>query len=360
MADFPPILMCRIGWMERYDGPDPDFYAGNMRRPQDAGWGHEMFNFDVVDDRCYGYVQHGHAETAKKTNLQRLIEAGASDRGDYVDGVFVVWMAKNPDANQLDFVGWYENATVHLKPKTLTDTERRFYNDENFEYRIEAEAVDCHLITLEKRFCIYELGPGGAKRPGQANLFYVQTDGNWTDRNQTVCTAIMEFVQSETGDHDDHRGGRRTAIPQHVIRTVEQAAIQAVWSHYEEAGYRIEDCQQKLGLGYDLRAIKGDEVLCIEVKGRWGSDIRAKFSPNEYEVIRSFEAGRFHDGEYRICIVTGCGDGQERVIHHFVYQKTGDGDGSPAWFDHQHQRHLARREITAAEFFVDADESQDG
>ena len=72
----PPLLVCNIGWMSRYEGlyKKPDKIVGGGRDVDETGHGHEVCNFLHCND---GYV-YGHVETIKyveaiKENIDRKI-----------------------------------------------------------------------------------------------------------------------------------------------------------------------------------------------------------------------------------------------------------------------------------------------
>lgn len=128
-------------------------------------------------------------------------------------------------------------------------------------------------------------------------------------------------------------------------KDIEDAAVKLVCKHFEGLGYWIDD-HQKLNVGYDLTATKGDERLCIEVKGRSGPDVLADFTPNEYDMIKLEQRGHFKEGSYRICIVTdalGEGDGPE--LHHFALWRSDDNKTGEWWkVDGQEKLSLDPRE----------------
>jgi hypothetical protein len=92
------------------------------------------------------------------------------------------------------------------------------------------------------------------------------------------------------------------------------------------------------------RAAKGDNILCIEVKGRSGSDICADFTPHEYDAIQREQKARFADGSYRICIVTNAlGEGKRPELHHFTFWRE-DGE----WWSIDGRRKLRFDPVIAA------------
>jgi hypothetical protein len=93
--------------------------------------------------------------------------------------------------------------------------------------------------------------------------------------------------------------------------------MRIVTDHFNALGYKVDDVSATK-LGYDLVAVQGDAALCIEVKGRSGSEVVADFTFNEFDKIRLEERGRFLEGSYRICIVTDAlGERASPKLHHF-------------------------------------------
>ncbi|KFD25692.1 protein NO VEIN domain-containing protein [Sphingobium yanoikuyae] len=100
-------------------------------------------------------------------------------------------------------------------------------------------------------------------------------------------------------------------------KEIEDSAMRIVTDHFNALGYKVDDVSATK-LGYDLVAVQGDAALCIEVKGRSGSEVVADFTFNEFDKIRLEERGRFLEGSYRICIVTDAlGERASPKLHHF-------------------------------------------
>lgn len=108
-----------------------------------------------------------------------------------------------------------------------------------------------------------------------------------------------------------------------------------VAEHFEAMGYVATDIS-KANLGYDIVAAKGDSILCIEVKGRSGTEVVADFTFNEFDKICLEQRGKFDDGSYRICIVTDAlGERTDAKLHHFWHvhptRTEKDRGMQPAW-----------------------------
>lgn len=327
-----PILILHVVWMDKYQGwePEPKFYAGGFKYAAKFGWGHELFNFKPYNGKCYGTVQHARKEAPNRIALEKL--GGASD-DEYVDGVLVVWTAPQRNKQGRTIVGWFNNARVYALPQALPKKAGRIFKNENIPYRVEADAADCHLLSRDERVSVIPPRKKGKKGfPGQANVYYPQLQKYAIGGK--IEQAVIDLVNGKAPkalSPPKRDGSKRGPVDVEKRKLVEKNSIDAVWAYFEnDHGYEIEDLQDK-NVGYDLRATKGDNVLCIEVKGRSIPNVDAEFSPNEYETIRKFERKKFDDGTYRICIVTNAL--KKPVIHNFDFVFPEKRGQEGYWFD---------------------------
>ncbi|MCX6984377.1 MAG: HNH endonuclease, partial [Lentisphaerae bacterium] len=125
------MLLCKIGWMERYQGIHSDRISSGADYVKATGFGHEVFNFLPITGKVKGFVQ------TEGINISRL---GAKVSDESIDNVTVVWCAPNPDEGGVRIVGWYENARVlreqeHSKikqrkiPPYIIQTIQKHYKD---------------------------------------------------------------------------------------------------------------------------------------------------------------------------------------------------------------------------------------
>jgi len=77
---------------------------------------------------------------------------------------------------------------------------------------------------------------------------------------------------------------------------VEDAAVQETIRHFAALGFVIRDRQSE-NVGWDLEAVKGSEVILLEVKGLSGSSMNVELTPNEYFHMKSRRQN------YAVCIV---------------------------------------------------------
>lgn len=79
---------------------------------------------------------------------------------------------------------------------------------------------------------------------------------------------------------------------------VERVGMSAVLAHFEADGWEVEDVSAQDGLGYDVVATDGDQVLYVEVKATAGTRPWVWFTPSE---IRAAEA---HPEQWWVAVVT--------------------------------------------------------
>jgi len=151
-----PLVFINIGWMKRYQGPSPtdELEPGNFgyfkKNKSRKAVGHEQRNFVDRDGWVYGYVPR-----SSGINITRL---GANKDQDELEGVLVIFVARDPAAQELKVVGWYRNATVSRSIKF----SRRFGRVE-VETPIAALASGSYVLPAARRDVIV---PTAQKSPG--------------------------------------------------------------------------------------------------------------------------------------------------------------------------------------------------
>lgn len=330
------MVLMHVVWMSEYQGHEHKIFAGGFKWAARSGYGHEMFNFKAIRGHCFGYVEVVQRRIKGNTvDPQLRIESLGAPRGsDSVDNVLVVWTAPNPDKRGRTIVGWYKNATVfrHKQQPEPHIGRARSWDHQVFSYRVKARAEDCVLLPPERRVLTIPPRTKGKKgMPGEFGAFYphLHSYKHTRDLERKICAFIETGIAQPLGPvPNSTRHGTRQPDPERR-KEIEKASVESVWQHFAtDLGYTIEDRQSE-NVGYDLRATKGDDVLCIEVKGRSCGDIVAEFTPNEYATIRLHEQMKFHDGSYRICIVTDALTTPR--IHHFSYWRWLERRQSGEW-----------------------------
>jgi hypothetical protein len=330
-----PLLVCNIGWMSRYEGNKgkPDKIVGGGKWVEQHGTGHEVCNFLPCKD---GYV-YGHVETIKKDTDRRIrienIGVGSGDT-ETVSGIDVVWVATNPDARGRWVVGWYRNATVYRHrqefPKALLTRQHK--KDGINSYRIRAARRDATLLLLEDRSSpALRLGRG-AGWIGEANWWFPEQQSDPAIRK--FVRGVRAFIDGY-GEDTPTRGARGNWGGGSDIERkakVEQAAIEAVKKHYKEYAVKTVE-EDNVGWDLEVKPTDGGRVICLEVKGLFGSQLKVGVTPNEYRALVKHREGT--KPHYRLCVVTNALS-DDPTLRIFRYEA-----GDRAWFDEMSERPCA-------------------
>jgi len=295
-----PLLVLRVGYMERYDGPDT--ISGGGAYITENGVGGEVFNFKPSRGKCYGYAMSLHSAGL---NLHYIDDSQAWRDGDELSGVDVVFIARKPGGGQV-VVGWYRNATVFHHQYRVRRGTIPGMNESVRRFLCVADADDVRLLPENERTFDVPYAPAGFKGfPGQSNVWYPNIHTH-KPRVPAFIRRLTKYIDSTTGvalPEDEAQGGKgggkkgKTSRPDHAHNAmVEAAAVNAAWARYEADGYTMKSVQTEC-LGWDLEATKGRESLKLEVKGTAGTAIYFELTPNEYARLKEHAAG------YRVCVV---------------------------------------------------------
>lgn len=159
----PNMLFINIGWMTDYKGPEESGTIGNHAHLKKNKTGFECYNFHPIDGYRYGYLP-GH-------RFPDITNLGATRKEESVDGVLVVWMARNPTTNQTCIVGWYQNATVYNSKQDFPVFPQGDA-DAIWNYSVKAAVSDTKLLAPDKRTFViptYHDEEGGY---GQSPMWY--------------------------------------------------------------------------------------------------------------------------------------------------------------------------------------------
>lgn len=285
----PRIIYFNVGWMKRYAGPDADdLTIGAHGYLNDHEHGAECFNFvPGTDGVVRGYRPPGDRE---RTNLTRL---GAVESQNQLDGVLVIWMAREPGTGRTLIVGWYRNATVYR----LAQDVGVDFKGERIHFTAKAGADDAVLLppvarTFEIKSSRVSPGEGFGQKP------------TWYGA-PAVDKRVWAYVQSWSS-------GRRRGMPStgkrppknfdpELRRKVERAAIEHATAYYKSLFG--PDCPvesvEKEAKGWDLEVFNGVEPLLVEVKGLLNSSLICELTPNEYEKMML----RHHRARYVVFVV---------------------------------------------------------
>lgn len=195
------ILVCRSPWMNVYrgvtdDDPDPDLSEG------------ECWNFlEMPDGYCYGYAE---IRDFGNLNINKL---GARDQDTKINGVLVVFAAKNPDDDRFVVVGWYTNATVFRETFRIGDLGlcRPGRDGDVINAWVRFKTNDATLISADdRRFRMPRANDpepnGGFGGIGQTGVWYGLNDGEMCRFPPEAQQSRMQFRKKLTKyieKHDD-------------------------------------------------------------------------------------------------------------------------------------------------------------
>lgn len=160
------FIFCNINWMKNYQGitaEDQPMHEGNLVK--DISDVFEKNNFLDFNGRCYGYVR-----TGGEIHLDQHFKS-VSEGTKFMGGVTVVFCAAINE-EELQVVGWYENATVYKEMVTMP-----LYDEEYLYFNFMADSKDCYLVQEEDRdFIIKRPRPSRqGKTMGRSNLWYAKS-----------------------------------------------------------------------------------------------------------------------------------------------------------------------------------------
>lgn len=261
-----PIVFARIGWMERYDGPSLSGsgpIGGGSYNKRDIG--NEVFTFQPLDGRLYGYVQvPGGGDTI---DLSRI--TGAQSLKASASGVAVVWFAGKPEGGQA-VIGWYLGAEVFEKPQSYPSGSGR----ELYQYVCRTDPSNAVLLPPESRTLVI---PSRGAGLGRSNIVYVLDESGrsrlrdptfeWMARAaELIRTAPAQVPARDAPVSRGHpRGGQGFAIDSAERDIIDAYAMRMATARFEREGYTVHD--EHKNHPYDLRCVKGESTLFAEVKG---------------------------------------------------------------------------------------------
>ena len=277
------LLFANIGWMTHYQGQTitDKIMGGGSYDPAEK---HEAFNFMVINDSCYGYVE---PPVHSKINLQR-IDPNCPRQADELKDVLVIWVSSHPKTKGSYIVGWYKNATVYSYFHESKEIRRK-----NFSYNIKAVSKDCILLPVDKRtFPVPRANRVGKGFLGQCNVWYA--DSSQKDVND-FKKEVLDYINNYKVEGDVHIIKKLLAVNAEQRKKIEEAAVDFVKKEYQNRGYQVKSREDE-NCGWDLDAIKGKVLLKLEVKGLGGEGM-VHITRNEYDKMNQYK------DDYRLCIV---------------------------------------------------------
>ncbi|HEV7277074.1 MAG TPA: DUF3883 domain-containing protein [Devosiaceae bacterium] len=268
----PPIIYFNIGWMKHYAGADADDPTiGGHGWLADHEHGLECFNFLPTKAReVQGYRPPGTRDTI---NIDRL---GAKPGDDTLDGVLVVWLAREPGSGKTLVVGWYRDATVYREAQT-----GQFHLD-GMESEYSVKALKDHATLVPVSMRSFQV-PSSRTAPGEG--FGQKPTWYGAPAVDKRVWAYVNGWDNAKKQAEPTKGKRppRNSDPE-LRRKVEKAAVLHAWRYYEaKYGQGCVESVEPYGRGWDLEVRSGDVEWLVEVKGLLNAYLTCELTPNEYE-----------------------------------------------------------------------------
>jgi hypothetical protein len=333
-----PIVFINIGWMKHYQGPnDPDdvFHPGHFKYFQGSRrhlTAHESWNFAKRNGRVYGYIPN-----SVGVNFAKL---GGSQSDRKLTGVLVVFMARDPDSDQLLVVGWYRNATIL---GTIVKRQYEFSpgDVQDVDIRTMASAADATCLPVGSRHIAVPTAqktPGGV---GQSPVWYGQAfPGLVAEVRSAVDSTPRKSPRLHRAGPRPGAGGgwpRKPNIERN--RAVEDAAMRLALNRFD----RTQDVSDK-NYGWDVEAYDSHGKIYIEVKGLSGTAVSVELTRKEYEQMEQL-------GErYVLFVVTQALTKRPRT-RTFRLRVERSGPGLLRWLSESGER-LKVRPVVAARAFL--------
>ena len=316
-----PLIVLRVGYMERYDGPDVIKGGGDYIKKN--GVGGEVFNFKPSRGRCYGYAM---SLNFAGINLRLLDSERVWRVGDELAGVDVVFIARRPGYGQV-VIGWYRNATVFHQQYRIRRGAIPGMEEAARYYLCVTDAESAYLLSEDQRTFLVPYAPAGnAGFPGRSNVWYPESNASKPDVDKYI-RKLLDYISvapaSPPGPDEDEAsnggggGGGGTRKPNHAHNAaVETAAEETAWSYYKAAGFEVQDVASEK-LGWDFVASKGRKTLHVEVKGVSAAEIYFELTPREYEKLQQYAS------DYRVCVV--CNALTAPTLYELLPERSGSG-----------------------------------
>lgn len=290
-----PIIFFRIAWMENYNGvTSNDIPKGAGSYVTENKNGGEVYNFTNRNGMYYGFVR---IQGDKTINLTKL---GASKYDTEINGVTVVFFAKNPIDGGQWIVGWYKNATIFKDLQFLKKKDKNNW----YTYLASCTIKNGKLLNINERNWEVE----GA---GQMNIWY---PNKYLTKVQ--MDSLKEYI--ETGKMPERKnkprisGGGGWMKDVELRKQIEVAAMERVVDYFSNKGFNCEYVHKE-NKGWDIEISKGNKLYQVEVKGTQHDFSTVELTPNEYKMMMAKKK------TYRVCIVSHAINAQKQTLDTFHY-----------------------------------------
>jgi hypothetical protein len=278
-----PIVFINVGWMKRYQGNSPSdiLEPGNFGYlKKHKGSGHEKWNFLGRNGWVYGYVPRSCG-----INISRL---GARRKDTRLEGVLVVFVARDPKVDDLKVVGWYQNAIV-----SRTSVFERTFGSIRVDAPIAVRKDDARVLSVADRRRL-DLSIPTAKQEiggfGQSPVWYAE-------QHPTLVARIRDLIRKGHGTSLRSVRAKQAKPPRNhntkMRLAVESKAMEWALEYFDDAQDVSLSCK-----GWDVEATSEAGVIYIEVKGLSGADVSIQLTPNEYAKMN------IHKERFLVFVVT--------------------------------------------------------
>ncbi|MAB15399.1 DUF3883 domain-containing protein [Parvibaculum sp.] len=282
-----PIIFVNIGWMKKYEGEslDDPLEPGNFGHFKSRGTGkpvgHEQWNFKSDRGWVYGYVPR-----SSGVNIGKL---GALPGEKEIQGVLVVFIARDPRANQLKVVGWYRNATVKRSAEFSHKVGGNLV-----ETTIIAKSADCFVLPVSDRDIVVPTAKKEKGGVGQSPIWYAGSHPELISRVRKLIDGVTSRGRrpSSVGNSPNGKSAPRNLDPESRLK-VEKVAMKMAMEYFDNSLDVSKECK-----GWDIEADGLGGRIFVEVKGLSGSFVNFELTPNEYNQMKR------HTRKYILFVVT--------------------------------------------------------
>jgi hypothetical protein len=305
-----PIIYFNIGWMAAYAGHADDPISGGHQFLAHNAFGGEAFNFLADAD---GIVRGCRPGSKKGLRIERL---GSADTNDsFVEGVTVVWMAREPKGGRTLIVGWYLDTKVYRSAHPAPNA-RYLPDGQAIPITAETQASKAVLLPPAARTFQIESRRTAAVGFGQSPAWY--GDPSIDKLVRAYIGGAQQRITKAKAKRAGKGGGGRQPNPE-LRKAVEEAAIAHAGTYFRsDVGGACEVVSvEREAKGWDLEATGVEGLWLVEVKGLSGPRLVCEVTPNEFSAMNN----PTHRGRYVVYVVCNALDGPIASI--FRWQKGG-------------------------------------
>lgn len=248
------IVFINLTEMNKYNGLEANLKGGGRFIDQN-GYGHEIFNFQNDNGKCYGYTP-----SLGKINLRRISKEISQDvYGDYVDNVFVVFTCSRKSKGRI-VCGFYQNARIYAEP--VNDNRNTRIIETNEQKIFAAYNIICSVekvILIDRDDRIKQLPHSKHNNGighGQNPVWYVDDPKRKNLKDDLIDYA--EEIINKTNINDEHKYHLYDENKPYISSTNQNYRSQAAKNecirlkgcHCNICGFNFEETYGKIGKGF--------------------------------------------------------------------------------------------------------------